>query len=58
MTPPAVPSSPLRHLLTLEGMPREQLLALLDRAQHHADGHDDRQALAGTAVCNALAPTC
>ena len=51
MTPPAVPSSPLRHLLTLEGMPREQLLALLDRAQHHADGHDARQALAGTAVC-------
>ena len=51
MTLPAVPSSPLRHLLTLEGMPREQLLALLDRAQHHADGHDDRQALAGTAVC-------
>ena len=41
----------LRHLLTLEGLPRAQLLALLDRAQHYADGRDNRQALAGTAVC-------
>jgi len=41
----------LRHLLTLEGLPRAQLLALLDRAQHYADGRDNRQALAGTAIC-------
>ena len=40
-----------RHLLTLEGLPRPQLLALLDRAQHYADGRDNRQALAGTAIC-------
>jgi len=41
----------LPHLLTLEHLPRTQLVALLDRAQHFADGHDDRQALAGTAIC-------
>ncbi|MGH8084041.1 MAG: aspartate carbamoyltransferase catalytic subunit [Lysobacter sp.] len=41
----------LQHLLTLEHLPRTQLIALLDRAQHFADGHDDRQALAGTAIC-------
>ena len=41
----------LVHLLTLEGVPRETLLALLDRAQHFAGGGDARQALAGTAVC-------
>ncbi len=41
----------LRHLLTLEGLPRPQLLALRDRAQHYADGRDNRQALAGTAIC-------
>src|SRR3546814_3848390 len=45
-TPRALP-----HLLTLEHLPRTQLVALLDRAQHFADGHDDRQALAGTAIC-------
>jgi aspartate carbamoyltransferase catalytic subunit len=44
-------SGALRHLLTLDGMPRAQLTALLDRAQHFADGHDARTALAGTAVC-------
>ncbi|GAB2615214.1 aspartate carbamoyltransferase catalytic subunit [Novilysobacter erysipheiresistens] len=41
----------LQHLLTLEHLPRIQLIDLLDRAQHFADGHDDRQALAGTAIC-------
>ena len=41
----------LRHLLTLEGLPREALLALLDRAQAFADGGDRGDALAGTAVC-------
>jgi aspartate carbamoyltransferase catalytic subunit len=44
-------SGALRHLLTLDGMPRAQLVALLDRAQHFAEGHDARGALAGTAVC-------
>jgi len=39
------------HLLTLADMPRAQMVALLDRAQRFADGHDDRHALAGTAVC-------
>ncbi|TWI09455.1 aspartate carbamoyltransferase catalytic subunit [Aerolutibacter ruishenii] len=41
----------LRHLLTLDGMPRAQFTALLDRAQHFAEGHDARGALAGIAVC-------
>ena len=41
----------LRHLLTLDGLPRETLVALLDRAQHFADGHDARAALAGSAIC-------
>jgi len=44
----------LRHLLTLEGLPRAALVALLDRAQAFLDGHggaDPRAALAGTAVC-------
>jgi aspartate carbamoyltransferase catalytic subunit len=41
----------LRHLLTLQDMPRDTLTALLDRAQHFADGHDARHALAGTAIC-------
>lgn len=39
------------HLLTLDGMPRERILALLDRAQLFAEGHDLRASLAGTAVC-------
>ncbi|HZH43678.1 MAG TPA: aspartate carbamoyltransferase catalytic subunit [Lysobacter sp.] len=39
------------HLLTLEGMLRERILALLDRAQLFAEGHDLRSALAGVAVC-------
>lgn len=44
----------LRHLLTLEGLPRGTLVALLDRAQAFLDGQggaDPRQALAGIAVC-------
>lgn len=41
----------LRHLLTLQGLPRETLVALLDRAQAKIDGVDDRAALAGQAVC-------
>ncbi len=41
----------LRHLLTLEGLPRAALLALLDRAQALADGGEDRTALRGQAVC-------
>lgn len=41
----------LRHLLTLEGLPRAMLVALLDRAQAIADGGGDARALAGRAVC-------
>ena len=41
----------LVHLLTLQGLPRAVLDALLDRAQRFADGADARAALAGTAVC-------
>lgn len=44
----------LRHLLTLEDLPRATLVALLDRAQAFIDGDgaaDPRTALAGTAVC-------
>ena len=41
----------LVHLLTLEGLPRASLQALLDRAQAFADGADARAALAGVAVC-------
>ena len=51
MTAQTDASGALRHLLTLDGMPRAQLTALLDRAQHFAAGHDARGALAGTAVC-------
>ncbi len=40
----------LRHLLTLEGLPREVLVALLDRAQVFVDGAQAR-ALVGHAVC-------
>jgi aspartate carbamoyltransferase catalytic subunit len=42
---------PLQHLLTLEHLPRTQLVALLDLAQRYAEGRDNRQALAGTAIC-------
>ncbi len=45
----------LRHLLTLDGLPRATLAALLDRAQAFAEGSDDaaatRRRLAGVAVC-------
>lgn len=42
----------LRHLLTLDGLPRATLLALLDRAQAIVDGgRDHRDVLAGRAVC-------
>jgi aspartate carbamoyltransferase catalytic subunit len=44
----------LRHLLTLEGLPREVLCGLLDRAQqlcgHAQDPARIRELLAGTAV--------
>ena len=41
----------LRHLLTLEGLPRQTLVRLLDRAQALLDGLDDRSTLEGVAVC-------
>ena len=46
----------LRHLLTLDGLPREVLLRLLDRAQQLQDAHAYsgdglRDVLAGKAVC-------
>ncbi|MFL6592478.1 MAG: aspartate carbamoyltransferase catalytic subunit [Luteimonas sp.] len=44
----------LRHLLTLDGLPRDTLVGLLDRAQQlHAQalGPGCRDVLAGTAVC-------
>jgi aspartate carbamoyltransferase catalytic subunit len=41
----------LRHLLTLEDLPRAVLQRMLDRAQAFAEGADARDALAGTAVC-------
>lgn len=41
----------LHHLLTLDGLPRDVLSRLLDRAQAFADGEDARGALAGKAVC-------
>lgn len=43
----------LRHLLTLEGLTRPTLVALLDRAQAFVDGQGaaDPRALAGSAVC-------
>ncbi|GAB3306589.1 aspartate carbamoyltransferase catalytic subunit [Luteimonas notoginsengisoli] len=50
MTPQLDASDRLRHLLTLEELPRERLVALLDRAQAFADGAAGRP-LAGTAVC-------
>ena len=41
----------LRHLLTLEGLPREALESLLVRAQELVEGHGCSDVLAGTAVC-------
>ena len=40
-----------RHLLTLDGLSRDVLTALLVRAQAFAEGHYDRRALDGVAVC-------
>lgn len=40
-----------RHLLTLDGLPADALNALLIRAQAFAEGHYDRRALDGIAVC-------
>ena len=40
-----------QHLLTLAGMARGDLEALLDRAQQFADGAESRGRLAGIAVC-------
>ncbi len=40
-----------RHLLTLDGLPNDALNALLVRAQAFAEGHYDRRALDGIAVC-------
>ncbi|GAB3377831.1 aspartate carbamoyltransferase catalytic subunit [Lysobacter fragariae] len=41
----------IKHLLTLDNLPRVQLEALLDRAQQFAEGADARGALAGVGVC-------
>ncbi len=41
----------LRHLLTLDGLPREVLVALLDRAQAIAANDEAGRRLAGIAVC-------
>ncbi len=41
----------LRHLLTLDGLPRAALVALLDRAQAFVDGEGDPRVLAGRAIC-------
>ncbi|RPE81005.1 aspartate carbamoyltransferase catalytic subunit [Vulcaniibacterium tengchongense] len=49
MNPPQPHDLP--HLLTLEGLPRATLDALLIRAQSFADGHYDRRALDAVAVC-------
>ncbi|HEY5782296.1 MAG TPA: aspartate carbamoyltransferase catalytic subunit [Lysobacter sp.] len=40
-----------RHLLTLDGLSRDVLTALLVRAQAFAEGHYDRRALDDVAVC-------
>lgn len=45
------PNGRLRHLLTLDGLPRGTLVALLDRAQAIIDGDVDRGTLAGVAMC-------
>ncbi len=41
----------LRHLLTLDGLPRAALVALLDRAQAFMGGEGDPRVLAGRAIC-------
>ena len=52
MTSQLDPDGRLRHLLTLEGLPRQVLTGLLDRAQAIVDGDGPgRAALAGEGVC-------
>ena len=55
MTPQLDSDGRLRHLLTLEGLPRDTLCRLIDRAGQIRDAAlgrtPRRQALAGTAVC-------
>jgi aspartate carbamoyltransferase catalytic subunit len=41
----------MKHLLTLDKLPRAELEAILDRAQTFADGAEARNTLAGVAVC-------
>ena len=41
----------MKHLLTLDNLPRADLEAILDRAQAFAAGAEARDALAGAAVC-------
>jgi aspartate carbamoyltransferase catalytic subunit len=41
----------MKHLLTLDNLPRAGLEAILDRAQAFADGAEARDVLAGVAVC-------
>jgi aspartate carbamoyltransferase catalytic subunit len=41
----------MKHLLTLDNLPRADLEAILDRAQAFADGAEASHALAGIAVC-------
>ena len=41
----------MKHLLTLDNLPRADFEAILDRAQAFADGAEARDALAGIAVC-------
>lgn len=51
MTTMSTDHAAMTHLLTLQDLPRAQLVALLDRAQKFADGATDHTALAGIAVC-------
>lgn len=41
----------MKHLLTLEHLPSDTLVALLDRAQAFVDGAAPESTLAGTAIC-------
>jgi len=51
MPPQHDPQGRLRHLLTLDGLPRATLLELLDRARQFADGHPISAPLTGQAIC-------
>ncbi len=51
MNGPDIDPIRLRHLLTLEHLPRAVLEKLLERAGHFAAGADARAALAGVAIC-------